>query len=104
MYIIILAGIVLSVLGKMLNGCSVENSYSEDCYSCGGTNIHEPYSGGSTSSSGRSTYSNPPPVSASSTARSLDAQGYRIGQIRKYLKENGYGDYRRKEIKEMIGK
>ncbi len=56
------------------------------------------------SSSSRSTYSNPPPVSASSIARSLNAQGYRIGQIRKYLKENGYGDYRRKEIKEMVGK
>ncbi len=50
MYIIILAGIVLSVLGKMFSGCSVENSYSEDCYSCGGTSTHEPYSGGSSSS------------------------------------------------------
>lgn len=104
-YIIILGGIVLSVLGKMLNGCSIDDSYHD--YSSGGnTNTHVPYyenSSSSSSSSSRSTYS-APPTSATSVARSLYSQGYRVGQIRKYLKNNGYGEYRRKDIKRMIGK
>ena len=104
-YIIILGGIVLSVLGKMLSGCSIDDSHTHDYSSRGNTNTHMPYyeNSRSSSSSSHSTYSTPP-TSSTSIARSLYSQGYRIRQIRKYLKNNGYGEYRRKDIKRMIGK
>ncbi len=86
-YIIILATGILYAIGSFLGGGSSVQQ-SEDC--CG-QQVYTP------------TTSSQSYPSTSSVAVSLHNQGYNIRQIRKYLKENGYGDYTRGEVKQLLG-
>lgn len=86
LYVVILGGALLNILGGTLQGNS---GYTPTPT----TPIHEPR------------YPEPQQTnSIQSVVLNLDAQGYNIHQIRKFLKENGYREYSRKDIKQFLGR